>query len=210
MARVRPTRAPVLVVVLVAALTSLAVVGGGSVAGGVSARRKVPPSQWVAGICSTLRDWNTSLQSAVSEERAALPAARKLHGNARVRKAKEILQKLVNESVTVTKKASKALRKVGQPDAANGVALADTVDNSFSRVLRGFEKAKHDADALPTNSESAFTKLAGRLGTQLTQLGQRARTDFASLRAHDTSGVIAAAIAADTSCDSFAAKAASS
>jgi hypothetical protein len=189
--------------ILVTVLTSLVVVAGASGAGGNAMQRKVPPSKWVAGVCSTLGDWKDGLDGAVSEETKALPSVKKLHGTARVRKAKAIVQTLVRESVAITKKASKGLGKVGEPDVANGADLNAVLITGFSRILRGFEQAEHAAAALPTNSESAFNKQARRLGLQLSQLGQRARKDFATLRKRDTSGAVIAAIAVNSSCSSL-------
>jgi len=196
-------------VVVVTVLTSLAVVAGSSAAGGISMQRKVPPSDWVAAVCSKLGDWNGGLQGAVRRETNSLPSIQKLHGTARVRKAKEIVQTLVRESVAITKKASKGLGKVGEPDVANGAELNAVIITGFSRVLRGFEQAKRTAAALPTNSEAVFTKQARRLGLQINQLGQRARKDFATLRKRDTSGAVIAAIAANPSCGTFSGSGAS-
>jgi hypothetical protein len=183
-------------------LTLLAGVVPARVAG-ASAPRATPPSDWVSSMCTALSDWKDGLQSAVGDEQAALPAARRLHGSAQLRKAKQILQKLLRASVSESQKADKALHKLSAPDVANGSTILSTLLDGFDKALAGFQKARRAADSLSTTSKSAFTRQATRLGDNITALGRRVRAELDTIKGQDTSGAIATALSADPTCTSL-------
>lgn len=194
---------PACSVVVALALASTASIASKPRGAEIQGSKPISISRWVATVCSTLGRWNDGIQRSVDDERAKLSASATLPPSARARKAKRILVAFIHEIVALTSNALKTLNSLPPPDTQSGAAINTSFVRDFTKTLKGFETAQAKTNLLSTARPAVFGEQVGRIAADISELGKRARRNFARLGMKEPTGTLAAAIDANSTCRAF-------
>ena len=136
-----------------ALIAALAGCGSSSSSSGVTA------AAYVKAICSAVGPFEKDVQTrsqALSQSTLTQPA-----------EGKKALQSFLAAIVADSDKALSQLKAAGTPQVANGAKIEAALTQAFSRLKTALSAAASKADALPTNSPTAFKTGAQALGTSV-------------------------------------------
>lgn len=121
----------------------------------------VRPAAYVKSVCLALGNWRNTIQSAgvALQSSGASTATRPV--------AKLDYQRFVGSLVTATRRATTALRAAGIPSVSGGQRIARDLTGGFDRATRGLERASAQAQAIRTNTATAFQITTTAVNTQI-------------------------------------------
>ncbi|MFN2544677.1 MAG: hypothetical protein ABR600_08935 [Actinomycetota bacterium] len=116
-------------------------------------------------VCSATADWLRKVQlRAGTVADAVSPATTPAEG-------REVLRRYVDAVVSETRTVVAAVRDAGEPDVADGAAIAEHLVGALEAARGALEAAEKEVASLPTSSRTAFTAaaqaLALRIGTRV-------------------------------------------
>jgi hypothetical protein len=175
-----------------AAVLALAACGGSS-SKSSSTSATVTPAAYVHSVCQAVGPFETDVvkrSSALNLSTISSPS-----------QGKSALQGFLSAIATDTKQALSKLKAAGTPNVKNGKQIAGAISNAFAQLDTTMSSAVGQAQALPTNSATAFKSAAQKLGTTV-------RTSMASIGTNLQSGTLKSpeleqAASKDTACKSL-------
>jgi hypothetical protein len=126
---------------------------------GSSSSSKVSPDTYVGAVCSAI----TPLEKDVVSRSSALNNSTASNAT----QAKKTLQTFLQAVAADSDNALSKIKAAGSPDINNGKTVSSTIIKAFTQLRDAMRTAETKADALPTNSASAFKSGAQALGASV-------------------------------------------
>ena len=178
----------------VIAMTSAIVLtscGGGS----TSSASGVPASQWTANLCTTALNYSNAVKASESREIGPL-----LRNATSVGQAKAVLVKFLQSSVHLTDSAISNVQAKGAPAVDNGASIQTRVVKAFQSARSVLQRALAEVQNASTANPQAFSAAATTIGTAITSGFAQVQSAFVSIGQLDTSGELAKAGKANSTC----------
>jgi len=117
---------------------------------GSASAAKVPTTDYVAGLCTSLIGWQGEIQEGSATVEADMNAATSIPD------LKTTFVSFLDTAVSTGRDALDGLEEAGDPDVKNGPAIAGVVRKAFAQMVDTFDDALSDAKSLPTGSAARF------------------------------------------------------
>ena len=166
----------------------------------VGAAESTDPSDWAAGFCGALEDWQGTAVSARDVVDDVIT-----NGVASSTKAKATRKKLVRtleDASEGSEVAGDSIKELGPPDVKNGAKISSTVSNAIYDTGDTFADAAKDAAKFSTDPKK-FQKQVKTLKGQVDDGLNAAGEDIGKIDALDTGGELDAALTAEPACSSL-------
>ena len=183
---------------LVVATTAAAL--GLLVAAPADAASSTDTSDWAAGFCGALEDWQGTALSARDVVDDVIT-----NGVASSTKAKATRKKLVGaleDASEGSELAGDSIQELGSPDVKNGAKIASTAYHAIYDIGHTFADAAKDAAKFSTDPRK-FQKQVKALKGQVDDGLDAAGEDIGKIDALDTGGELDAALSAEPACSSL-------
>jgi hypothetical protein len=120
------------------------------------------PEEWGDAFCTETVDWlQGALDGAETLQQQALdPTITAAEG-------KDLIVEYLSTGVDATRAYARAVKQAGTPDIRNGAKIQAAILAGISGSLARLFALEKAAKALPTRSQAAFDKAAGKLGDRL-------------------------------------------
>jgi hypothetical protein len=162
----------------------------------------VSPSEWAPKFCTTLEQW----QSTIQEKGDALTSALdNVEANGQdqaeiLDDARDQISDFLGDMVDATDEATSDIKSAGAPSSPNGAKISLIFVKGFKAISKEFAKAQDKAEKLPTNSVTAFEKQGKQLGQALSDSSSRLGNGFSSIGKLDKGKKLEAAVKAAPEC----------
>lgn len=124
---------------------------------------KVPAAAWAKHVCTAVRPWAGTIQTAVANTQATLGKS----GDPQV--VKPQLTHLFLGAATATDTAIAEIDEAGTPDVANGEKIAQDFRAALVSARNAFATAQTSVQALDTSDKKKFDAAVSQVGTKLKQ-----------------------------------------
>jgi len=129
-------------------------------------------TEWVAQLCAFGSTLNDQIQQATSDLQNASPAT--------LQESKQLFVSYFDTTISTFQQIDGELAKLGTPAVDGGAAAVVKVTSQFDDALAALEKARTEAEALPTDDATTFSKAAEAIGNELrnTSIGENGHLTF--------------------------------
>ncbi len=170
------------------------------VAAGPAGAKTISASDWAAGYCGALQDWQDTALSAHDLVEDVID-----NGVSSSSKAKSTRKKLVaalDDASQGSQDVADAVEELGAPKVANGAKISSTVSDGIGATAEVFAEASDDAAKFSTDPKK-FQKQVTTLKTQVDDGLDAAAEDLGKISELDTGARLDAALTAEPSCASL-------
>jgi hypothetical protein len=184
----RRTRTGLAIGVLVA---TLAVMGAGFPA------KRVPPAKFAKGVCTSVNEWVSTLQSGASKVKSSLSGP-----NPSLKKVRSVLVHYLGDSADATADAVDGIKHAGTPSTPKGAKVSAGLVDGFKPIEPALRKLQDEAKDMSTKNRtkalSEVRTLDQKVGTEF----QRFETAFQKLDKLDPDHQLQKAFSTAAACQS--------
>jgi hypothetical protein len=164
-----------------------------------------PVDQWADSVCGTLDDWNQDIHSAALDADSPLKKARKLKGTTQTKKVKQVVLKLVDETLGSSMRTESDLRGAGEPAVANGADVERALADGFHEQVVIFldssrNKVKEVSTKDPVKALKKLLSVHNAIGGDTESVISSLLNDALGI---DTSATVRSAIESNIKCAGF-------
>jgi hypothetical protein len=136
--------------------------------------RSVPPSRWVRSVCTSISDWQSTIQQGSN-------LTSSLQGATDISQVQAQVVSYLQSTVTASDQLVSNIRKAGTPAVKNGSKIANAFKNGFSQIRDTFATAANTTRNLDTSDPTQFANALTNVGTAIDNGSNAIKSTFSSI-----------------------------
>jgi hypothetical protein len=151
-----------------------------------------PPKRWTANMCTSLVEWQKTVQRNAGSLERTLGALKK-SGDINMRAVRAQFVTFLDGLAASTDGVRIGLHSVGAPAIEDGAAIQRQLEGGFGKLAGLFRGIARRARSMPLDNAAAFKRQADAIGASITKATDSLGTAMSALDRYDASAIEAAA-----------------